>query len=236
MDGIDDIYWPPLIWDPLLDVQDPEEKKAEVATKVAEVPQADATTAATPPKSSKKDKKRKPRSSCSPPTPRALFQSPSPHGSSPLDYEPSPAPSEAATPSRDEAPKEAKEAHQVIFLLVHILDMPIMRHDCTKVCLLKVSEKPLIRTTSKQLRAYEAKLRRMCTKSAKRGSLKVTAEIAEKWKCGKSRKQLLNVLVGVQGDKDFFSVRLYHTAVPYMLPAWLYYLCMRRTLLAVAWS
>ncbi|CAE7350422.1 unnamed protein product, partial [Symbiodinium sp. CCMP2456] len=41
----------------------------------------------------------------------------------------------------------------------------------------------------------------MCNKSAKRGSLQVSADVAEKWKCTKSRKQLIVALINCKGDK-----------------------------------
>ena len=51
------------------------------------------------------------------------------------------------------------------------------------------------------IKNYEATLRRMCNKSAKRGSLQVSPDVAEKWKCTKARKQLIVALINCQGDK-----------------------------------
>ena len=59
-----------------------------------------------------------------------------------------------------------------------------------------------IRITAQQYRNYEATLRRMCNKSAKRGTLQVSSDVAEKWKCTKARKQLIVALINCNGDKD----------------------------------
>ena len=62
--------------------------------------------------------------------------------------------------------------------------------------------KALIRITKQQWKNYDATLRRMCRKSAKRGTLQVSAEVAEKWKSTTARKQLLNAFIAARGNKD----------------------------------
>ena len=104
--------------------------------------------------------------------------------------------------------------------------------------LAKISDKSLIRIATKQLRAYEAKLRRMGTKSAKLGSLKVSADDAEKWKFGKSRKQLFNTLMRVKDDKDFFlsgfTIWLFHICFLDISPSCVWGHCFGRLRCAVA--
>ena len=58
-----------------------------------------------------------------------------------------------------------------------------------------------IRITSREYKNYEATLRRMCNRSAKRGTLQVSDDVAERWKNTKSRKQLIVALINCQGDK-----------------------------------
>ena len=67
---------------------------------------------------------------------------------------------------------------------------------------MQAKKKPVIKITMQKLRNYEAKLRRMCKPSPKRGTLAVSPEVAKQWACKKSRKQLLQCLITSQGDED----------------------------------
>ena len=58
-----------------------------------------------------------------------------------------------------------------------------------------------IRLTAREFKNYEATLRRMCVPSAKKGTLQVSGEVAERWKNSKTRKQLIVALINCKGDK-----------------------------------
>ena len=73
------------------------------------------------------------------------------------------------------------------------------------------NDKPkIIKITSQEYKRYDQMLRRMCKKTAKRGSLQVSPEVAERWKNSKSRKNLLQTLIAVQGDKAFMHAHIHN--------------------------
>ena len=57
----------------------------------------------------------------------------------------------------------------------------------------------------------------MCTPTAKRGSLQVSDEIAERWKNSKSRKQLIVALINCKGDKASLR-QIYVVSMSFDLP------------------
>ena len=63
-------------------------------------------------------------------------------------------------------------------------------------------KKPPIKITKQEFKNYEATLRRMCRKSAKRGSLRVPEEVAAQWSNMNHRKVMLKALITCQGDED----------------------------------
>ncbi|CAE7036774.1 unnamed protein product [Symbiodinium sp. CCMP2456] len=65
-----------------------------------------------------------------------------------------------------------------------------------------------IRITEREYKNYEATLRRMCNPSAKRGTLAVSTEVADRWKNTKTRKQLIVALINCKGDKESFNQRM----------------------------
>ncbi|CAE7914152.1 unnamed protein product [Symbiodinium necroappetens] len=65
-----------------------------------------------------------------------------------------------------------------------------------------------IRITAREYKNYGATLRRMCVPSAKKGTLQVSGEVADRWKNTKSRKQLIVALINCKGDKDAFNQRM----------------------------
>ena len=62
--------------------------------------------------------------------------------------------------------------------------------------------KPKIQISMQEYKRYEAKLRRMCRPTSKRGHLSVSPEVADKWKCLKQRKTLISALISCAGDED----------------------------------
>ena len=73
-------------------------------------------------------------------------------------------------------------------------------HACMQDQPKKLKQK--IQITMAQYKRYEAKLRRMCKPTSKRGTLAVSQEVAEKWKCLKQRKTLISALISCGGDED----------------------------------